>query len=435
MKERILIVDDDEKMRIALKEVLLRQGYSVTLAEDGKKAKEELDRGFFDLVISDVRMPKMDGIDLLTYIKENMPLIPVVLITAYGSIDDAVSAMKRGAFDYIQKPFTIDALYGVVKRALAGGNGKIVYESKKMKEVLLAAEKVAKSDVTVLVLGESGVGKELISRYIHERSSRRDKPFIPVNCASIPENLLESELFGFEKGAFTGATHRKAGKFELADKGTILLDEITEMDLRLQSKILRVLQEKEIEILGAKYPKKVDVRVIATSNRDVKRLVDEGKFREDLYYRLNVFPIVVPPLRERKEDIPPLVNHMIKKYSKGMDVRIDDEAMEYLINREWKGNVRELENAIARACILSDYSVIRLKHLIEIEEKTPNMSGSLEEMETKMILETLKATKGNRTKAAKILGITARTLRNKIREYRKMGIKIPEVDYGGRFSD
>ncbi|MCS7281701.1 MAG: sigma-54 dependent transcriptional regulator, partial [Desulfobacterota bacterium] len=341
-------------------------------------------------------------------------------------INDAVRAIKEGAFDYIQKPFALETLYEVVRRAIKKTNGKIVYESKKMKEVLTAAEKVAKSDVTVLILGESGVGKELISRYIHEKSERKDNPFIAVNCASIPENLLESELFGFEKGAFTGATYRKAGKFELADSGTILLDEVTEMDLRLQSKILRVLQEKEIEIIGAKYPKKVDVRVIATSNKDVKRLVEEGKFREDLFYRLNVFPIVIPPLRERKEDIPPLVYHMIKKYSKGMDVRIEEEAMEYLINREWKGNVRELENAIARACILSDYTIIKVNHLKEVEMAKEERFGSLEEMETKMIIEALRATHGNRTRAAKILGITPRTLRNKIKEYRRMGIEVPE---------
>ncbi|MCX7856710.1 MAG: sigma-54 dependent transcriptional regulator [Deltaproteobacteria bacterium] len=426
MNERILVVDDDMQMRLALKEALVREGYFVALAEDVKKAKEELNNSFFDLVITDVKMPREDGVDLLKHIKKHQPLLPVVLITAYGTINDAVKAIKEGAFDYIQKPFTLEALYAVVRRAIGNTtNGKIVYGSKKMKEVLMAAERVAKSDVTVFILGESGVGKELISRYIHEKSERRDKPFIPVNCASIPENLLESELFGFEKGAFTGATYRKAGKFELADKGTILLDEITEMDLRLQSKILRVLQEKEIEILGARYPKKVDVRVIATSNRDVKKLVAEGKFREDLYYRLNVFPIVVPPLRERREDIPPLVHHMIKKYSKGMDVGIEEEAMEYLVNREWKGNVRELENAIARACILSDYSVIKVKHLEELNLESEKKCGSLEEMETKMIIETLRATNGNRTKAAKLLGITTRTLRNKIKEYKKMGITVP----------
>ncbi|MDW8002789.1 MAG: sigma-54 dependent transcriptional regulator [Deltaproteobacteria bacterium] len=426
MKEKILVIDDDIEMRLALKEALSKEGYLVTLAEDGEKAKEALDKDFFDLVISDVKMPNLCGLELLKYIKERSAFLPVVLITAYATINDAVRAIKEGAFDYIQKPFTLEALYGVVKRAIRKTDGKIVYESKKMKEVLTAAEKVAKSDVTVLILGESGVGKELISRYIHEKSGRKDNPFIAVNCAAIPENLLESELFGFEKGAFTGATYRKAGKFELADSGTILLDEVTEMDLRLQSKILRVLQEKEIEIIGAKYPKKVDVRVIATSNKDVKRLVEEGKFREDLFYRLNVFPIVIPPLRERKEDIPPLVYHMIKKYSKGMDVRIEEEAMEYLINREWKGNVRELENAIARACILSDYTIIKVNHLKEVEMAKEERFGSLEEMETKMIIEALRATHGNRTRAAKILGITPRTLRNKIKEYRRMGIEVPE---------
>ncbi|MDW8002988.1 MAG: sigma-54 dependent transcriptional regulator, partial [Deltaproteobacteria bacterium] len=227
MKQKILVIDDDFEMRLALKEALSKEGYEVILAEDGKTAKEQLDKNIFDLVISDVKMPNLCGLDLLKYIKDRTPLLPVVLITAYATINDAVRAIKEGAFDYIQKPFALETLYEVVRRAIKKTNGRIVYESKKMKEVLTAAEKVAKSDVTVLILGESGVGKELISRYIHEKSERKDNPFIAVNCASIPENLLESELFGFEKGAFTGATYRKAGKFELADSGTILLDEVT----------------------------------------------------------------------------------------------------------------------------------------------------------------------------------------------------------------
>lgn len=421
MDARILVIDDDPQMRLALSEALGKAGFSVYTAEDGNTARELMSRSCFDLVITDVRMPGGDGFDILRYVKEKFPFLPVILITAYASVDSAVSAMKAGAFDYVEKPFSIDSLYSKVKRALGDGSGRIVFKSRKMKEVILAAKKVAKTDFTVFIIGESGVGKELISRFIHEMSNRKDKPFIPVNCASIPETLLESELFGFERGAFTGATYRKAGKFELADGGTILLDEITEMDMRLQSKILRVLQEKEIEVIGSKYPKKVDVRVIATTNRDVRKLVEEGKFREDLFYRLNVFPIYVPPLRERKEDIPPLVEHMIKKYSQGKDVRIEDQAMEYLMSKEWKGNVRELENAIARACILSDYSVIKVEHLKELELNEVWRAGSLEEMEIKMILETLKLTGGNKSKAARILGITARTLRNKLKAYSKMG--------------
>lgn len=424
MEARILVVDDDPQMRLALSEALRKVGYSVSTAQDGRTGKELISKGHFDLVITDVRMPGSDGFDLLRHIKEKFPLLPVILITAYASVDSAVSAIKAGAFDYVEKPFSVESLYSKVKRALGDGNGKIVFKSTKMKEVILAAKKVAKTDLTVFIMGESGVGKELISRFIHEMSERRDKPFVPVNCASIPETLLESELFGFERGAFTGATYKKIGKFELADGGTILLDEITEMDIRLQSKILRVLQEREIEVIGSKYPKKVDVRIIATTNRDVKKLVDEGKFREDLFYRLNVFPIYIPPLRERKEDIPPLVEHLIKRYSQGRDVRIEDSAMEYLLSRDWKGNVRELENAIARACILSDYSVIKVEHLKQLESKEAEIKGSLEEMEMKMILETLKRTGGNKTKAAKILGITPRTLRNKLKAYSRMGFCI-----------
>jgi two-component system response regulator FlrC len=299
--------------------------------------------------------------------------------------------------------------------------------------VLLKAQQVARSEATVLVMGESGVGKELISRYIYENGDRKDMAFVAVNCAALPENLLESELFGYEKGAFTGAAMRKPGKFELADKGTILLDEITEMDLKLQAKLLRVIQEREVEVIGSRYPRKVDVKVIATTNRNLNKFVEEGRFREDLFYRLNVFPIVVPPLRERREDIPQLVAYLLKKYARGMDMRIDQDAMAYLIQRSWKGNVRELENAIARACILSDYKVIKLVHLEEpvagrdsgVDALSRDAVGSVREMEMKLILDALKSMNGNRTRAASVLGITSRTLRNKIREYRDMGFAVP----------
>jgi len=277
------------------------------------------------------------------------------------------------------------------------------------------------------------VGKELISRYVHENGERREMAFVAVNCAALPENLLESELFGYEKGAFTGAVAKKPGKFELADKGTILLDEVTEMDLRLQAKLLRVLQEREVEVIGSKYPRKVDVKVIATTNKNLSWLVQEGKFREDLFYRLNVFPIVVPPLRERREDIPELVAHLLKKYARGTDTRIGAEALEYMMQRSWKGNVRELENAVARACILSDYTVIKPAHLQDpcdpAESSTNGTSidavGSVREMEMRLILDALKSMNGNRTRAASVLGITSRTLRNKIREYREQGVAVP----------
>jgi len=422
MKANVLIIDDDYHMRLALKESLTKVGYAVSIAEDGIKAIDEMGKRIFDLIITDVKMPHLNGIDLLKHVRKEYPLLPVILVTAYGTIQDAVTVIKEGAFDYIQKPFSAEALYNTVRRALGVNNGKIIYASKAMKDVLLKAERVAKSDATVLVTGESGVGKELISRFIHENSNRAQMPFIPVNCASLPENLLESELFGYEKGAFTGANSRKMGKFELADKGTILLDEITEMDIRLQAKLLRVLQEKEIEVVGSRYPKKIDVKVIATTNRNLKNMVLEGKFREDLYYRLNVFPIYVPPLRERKEDIPELVAYFLRKHSKGMDVGISDEAMGYLMENSWKGNARELENVIARACILSNYTVIKLTHLKDMEFVQESAKGSIKEMEIKLILDALKTCGGNKTKAASLLGITARTLRNKLKEYREMGI-------------
>ncbi|MCX5815032.1 MAG: sigma-54 dependent transcriptional regulator [Proteobacteria bacterium] len=422
MKTNVLVIDDDYHMRVALKESLTKTGYTVFLAENGMKAINEISKRIFDLVITDVKMPHLNGIELLKHIRKEHPLLPVILVTAYGTIQDAVSVIKEGAFDYIQKPFTADTLYSTIKRAIGVNNGKIIYASKAIKDVLMKAEKVAKSDVTVLVLGESGVGKELISRFIHENSDRPKSPFVPVNCASLPENLLESELFGYEKGAFTGAYSRKMGKFEIADRGTILLDEITEMDFRLQAKLLRVLQEKEIEVVGSKYPKKIDARVIATTNRNIVKLVEEGKFREDLYYRLNVFPIYVPPLRERKEDIPELVAYFLRKHSKGMDVSINEEAMNFLMENNWKGNARELENVIARACILSNYSVIKLTHLQEMTFAQDSSRGSIREMEMKLILDALKTCNGNRTRAASMLGKTTRTLRNKIKEYKDTGI-------------
>ncbi len=425
MRANVLVVDDDDYMRIALKESLTKAGYGVSTADNGAGAVEELGKRMFDLVITDVKMPHLNGIDLLTHVKQKAPFLPVILITAYGTVQDAVRVIKEGAFDYIQKPFNTDTLYTVVKRALGVSSGKIIHASREMKEVLQATLKVARTEATVLILGESGVGKELVARSIHENSDRRDMSFVAVNCAALPENLLESELFGYEKGAFTGASARKLGKFELADRGTILLDEVTEMELRLQAKLLRVLQEREVEVVGAKYPKKVDVRVIATTNRNIDKFVAEGKFREDLFYRLNVFPIVVPPLRDRRDDIPPLVAHFLKKHSKGMDVTIEEEAIEYLKQQHWKGNVREVENTVARACILSNYSVIKMAHLPDSDPIKDTPLGSVKNMETKLILDALRSVRGNRTKAAALLGITVRTLRNKLKDYRDMGLDIP----------
>jgi len=432
MMRNILIIDDDYHMRTALSEALIAAGYGVGSAEDGKVALESIRKSAYDLIITDVKMPYINGIDLLGRIKKEQCSLPVIVMTAYGTVEHAVNAMKEGAFDYIQKPFDTEALYGVVQRALGSEGGNIVCSSKSMQEVLVRAQQVARSDVTVFVMGESGVGKELVSRYIHENGDRKEMPFVAVNCAALPENLLESELFGYERGAFTGASTRKPGKFELADGGTILLDEVTEMDLRLQAKLLRVLQEREVEVIGSRYPKKVNVKVIATTNRNINRLVDEGKFREDLYYRLNVFPIVVPPLRERREDIPQLVECLLRKYGRGMDIRVEKEAMDLLMQRSWRGNVRELENAIARACILSEYTVVKAAHLENPNEEKECVAalsgdavGSVKEMEMKLILDALKSMNGNRTRAASVLGITARTLRNKIKEYRELGMAVP----------
>jgi two-component system response regulator FlrC len=425
MKTNILVVDDDMHMRLALKESLSKAGYTISLAEDGMAAVELVRKSPCDLIITDVRMPRKNGLELLQSIRAGESLVPVILITGYGTVHDAVTAIKGGAFDYIQKPFDTETLYGVVKRALGQNNGNIIHVSKAIQEMLLNAGRVARSDATVLILGESGVGKELVSKYIHQNSSRKTGPFVPVNCAALPENLLESELFGYEKGAFTGAAMRKPGKFEIADKGTILLDEVTEMDMRLQAKLLRVLQEKEIEVIGSRFPKTVDVRVIATTNRDIRKYVEEGKFREDLFYRLNVFPITVPPLRERKDDIPVLVAYFLRKFAKGMDIGVSDEAMEFLKSKNWRGNVRELENVIARACILSDYSHIKLSHVRDEGETKELKPSSVREMEMKLILETLTSLEGNRTRAASVLGITVRTLRNKINEYRSLGIHVP----------
>ena len=425
MKTNILVVDDDMHMRLALKESLSKAGYTISLAEDGMAAVELVRKSPCDLIITDVRMPRKNGLELLKSIRAGESLVPVILITGYGTVHDAVTAIKGGAFDYIQKPFDTETLYGVVKRALGQNNGTIIHVSKAIQEMLLNAGRVARSDATVLILGESGVGKELVSKYIHQNSSRKAGPFVPVNCAALPENLLESELFGYEKGAFTGASIRKPGKFEIADKGTILLDEVTEMDMRLQAKLLRVLQEREIEVIGSRFPKTVDVRVIATTNRDIRKYVEEGKFREDLFYRLNVFPITVPPLRERKDDIPVLVSYFLRKFAKGMDIGVSDEAMEFLKSKNWRGNVRELENVIARACILSDYSHIKLSHVKDEGETKELKPSSVREMEMKLILETLTSLEGNRTRAASVLGITVRTLRNKINEYRSLGIHVP----------
>jgi len=450
MGERpILVIDDEAGMRAAIRETLIRVGYDVTTASNGFEAISKLKENSFHLVLTDMKMPRMNGLEVLRKVKKQIPHLPVIMITAYGTIDTAVEAMKEGAFDYIIKPFSTEKLESVVNKALLNIDQKslpqrdfsqikinqkkeIVTKNKKMLEILEIAEEISKSNSTVMIQGESGTGKELLAYYIHKSSQRRDKPFIAINCAALPEGLLESELFGHEKGSFTGAIARKIGKFELANDGTILLDEISEMEHQLQAKLLRVLQEYEIDRVGGRIPIPIDIRIISTTNKDLKEEVKKGNFREDLFYRLNVIPLMIPPLRERKGDISILADHFLKKYSKRngkKTSRISEETIDLLKKYYWKGNVRELENVIERAVVLCDGDVILPKNLFmneefDNEESISVRAGvSLREMEKQLIFKTLDEVGGNRTHAAKILGISIRTLRNKLNEYKENPLK------------
>lgn len=440
----ILIIDDEESMRIALSEALSRSGHLVDCIQNGYDALKKIQSGSYKLVITDVKMPKMDGLKLLLEVKKVLPQIPVIMITAYGTINNAVEAMKKGAADYILKPFSFEELDLIVKRALANGRDKelplpdgskhkeIITNDSHMMKLIDLAKSIACSQSTVLIQGESGTGKELFARYIHQHSERREKKFVAVNCAAIPEDLLESELFGHEKGAFTGAVGKRVGKFELAHGSTILLDEVSEMGLKLQAKLLRVLQEFEIDRVGGKEPVPVDVRAVATTNVDLKQSVEEGKFREDLFYRLNVIPLKIPPLRERKGDIPLLVEHFVEKHClrcKKTPPRLSPEVISVFKNHEWRGNVRELENVIERTVLLHRGDVLLPEQII-IEEVRENgkeegvvhrVARSMKEMEQDLILRTLEELGGNRTHAAKALGISIRTLRNKLSDYKRQG--------------
>ncbi len=445
MKPLILLVDDDSEMRYALGETLTRGGFTVDTASGGAEAVEKFMAKRFDMVISDIKMVQADGMHVLREIKKRSPNTPVVLMTAYGTIDNAVQAMKLGAFDYLMKPFSLEALEDVVRRVIdslsvanAPDQGKrlkpeIVTQDAKMTRLLKIAGDIAASDVTVLIEGESGTGKEMLARFIHSRSARTSGPFVAINCAAIPDGLLESELFGYERGAFTGALNKRNGKFIQAHTGTLLLDEISEMSLPLQAKLLRVLQERQVDTIGGREPVDVDIRVIATTNRSLKREVEEGRFREDLYYRLNVFPVTLPPLRERRGDIPHLVEHFLRKHrnlgirgNRSTMIRISKEAVNELMNHDWKGNVRELENAVERSILMTEGDTILPEHLI-IDARQEASQGasaiqaglSVSDMEKALIMKTLDEVNGNRTKAARLLGIGVRTLRNKLREYRE----------------
>ena len=450
----ILVVDDEPNMRTALFEALTRQGHAVDLAENGEEAIEKFNDRPFDLVITDVRMPRLDGMELLRRIKIASPLTPVVVVSGYGTVESAVEAMREGAFDYIMKPFSLDLIEETVDRALSRTTcvpkirprtenrvecaRPIITEDARMKRVLEMARGVAKSQATVLLQGESGTGKELMARFVHENADRAEGPFVAVNCASLPEGLLESELFGHEKGSFTGAVARKIGKFELADGGTILLDEISEMDPALQAKLLRVLQESELDRVGGKGPVKIDVRVIATTNRNLREWVEEGRFRQDLYYRLNVIPLTIPPLRDRPNDVRLLADHFLDKYSRANrkdEKRLSKDAVKRLQSHDWPGNVRELENIVARGVLLSAGPEVDVDDLFldeppaamlefSLPAETSGALMTIREMEQGMINRALVETDGNRTHAAKILGISVRTLRNKLAEYKGAGLEI-----------
>ena len=429
----ILVVDDDEEMRKAIEETLHRKGYATVSARNGKEALERIDKGGLQLVVTDVRMPVMDGMSVLREARKRCPRLPFLLVTAFGTVSQAVDAVKEGAVDYLLKPFTADILLDKVRAAQSEGSAlkedrALVTQNPAMLEILEMARGVALSDVAVVITGESGTGKELLARYIHENSPRRARSFVTVNCASIPDTLLESELFGHEKGSFTGASQRRIGKFETAHESTLLLDEIAEMRTALQAKLLRVLQEKEVERLGSDRPIRVDFRLIATTNRDLQQEVSSGRFREDLYYRINVVPIHLPPLREKKEDIPLLVEHFSREVTQrlGMPPKsFSRKALEVLQSMPWKGNVRELKNVVERAVVLARPSMLEEADLFLSDGPSSKEQGNslsvpvrgLRAMEKEAIIETLKQTGGNRTQTAKILGISVRTLRNKLKEY------------------
>ncbi len=433
----VLIVDDDPQMRLAMKESIGRMGYNVVLSENGQEALDKLRQpgAEFSMMVTDMRMPRMDGLALLKEVRRGSSPLPVLVITGFGTVETAVEMMKEGATDFLVKPFPFDRLQKAVEAMLASsgcaacsqggdsGTPELITANAGMRKIVELAGKLAASDITVLIEGESGTGKELLARHIHRSSGRSDKPFVAVNCAAIPDNLLESELFGHEKGAFTGAVDRKKGKFELAQGGTILLDEIGEMPLLLQAKLLRALQEKEIDRVGGKSPVPVDVRVIATTNRDLWKECEEGRFREDLYYRLNVFPVNVPPLRERPEDIEELSDHFIKTYSLLAGKRIeglDCSAMAVLKARKWRGNIRELQNVMHRAVFLAKGPLIEESDFMFEQAKCradDAPAGKIRDMERQLIMDTLKDVDGNRTMAARILGVSVRTIRNKLKEY------------------
>jgi len=442
----ILVVEDDQQLREAICDTCEMSGYSIICAEHGQAALTRLNEYDFRLVISDVQMQPMDGMALLQQIKQKQPTLPVVMMTAYASIEKAVDVMRLGAADYLVKPFEVEALQQVIRRFMPETVAEqretdLIAEDQKMQSLKLLASKVSQSDATVLLNGESGCGKEVFAQFIHNQSPRVNQPFVAINCAAIPENMLEAVLFGYEKGAFTGAHQATPGKFEQAQNGTLLLDEISEMDASLQAKLLRVLQEKEVERLGARKTIQLDVRVIATTNRNLKQEVESGRFREDLFYRLSVFPIQIPPLRDRVADIIPIATRLLNKHAGYPDNKLTlaADAQQKLLNYSWKGNVRELDNVMQRALIFKDTAEITAENIhLETDDYTgeqtvysvattvqdSELMNGLKDREQQLILEALKAGNGSRKYAAERLGISPRTLRYKLARMRDAGIAV-----------
>ena len=448
-KAKVLVVDDEVIIRDSLRDWLTDANYQVFTAENGAKALEIIQQQGLRIVIADLVMPGMDGIELMKRAKEISPNVEVIIVTAYGSIPTAITAMRGGAYDYIEKPFCperaeilIDKL--VEHQELIEENlslhqkleeryrfENIIAKSPKMQQVIEVIKVVARSNATVLITGETGTGKEVVARAIHSQSHRHGKPFVAVSCAALPESLLESELFGHEKGSFTGAYAQKKGKFEVANRGTLFLDEIGEMSANIQVHLLRVLEEKEFTRVGGNEPIKVDVRVISATNRDMKQAIASGQFREDLYYRLNVVNIELPPLRERREDIPLLAQHFLKKFAVENQKEIagfSPEATDFLLRYDWPGNVRELENTIERAVILAQNPVIEVADLTQqnlMPAHPISPAISLKQVEKNHILNVLTETGGNYTEAARILGISRMTLYNKAKAYR---LNVKKID-------
>jgi DNA-binding NtrC family response regulator len=449
---RVLVVDDEPNIGESVKKALERVGYSVDAAPNAEVALARLERSLVELVLCDIKLPGMDGLELLERIKESHPETVVVMITGYASIESAVASMRRGAADYLPKPFNPQQLRHVVSKALEQrrlaeenvylkgeirhlfGERVVVGQSAAMQHLFALAQTVAATDSSVLIVGESGTGKEVVARFIHAESPRKDRPFVTVNCAAIPPNLLESELFGHRRGAFTGAVYSRRGSFELANGGTLFLDEIGEMPVEMQAKILRALEEREIKRVGSEDSIAVDVRIIAATNKDLEQEIKAGRFREDLYWRLNVVQLVVPPLRERPEDVVPLARHFLALYGQELKKSVPDfsgEALEALTRYDWPGNVRELRNAVERAIIFADAGKpIRLAHLPPQIHPEPSREGAppsklfrtLREMELQYIREVLEACGGNRTRAAEVLGVSPVTL------WRKLGRESADAD-------